>query len=71
MASATNGVPKSRWAAGVTPYAEMGYYDADYEPKETDTCARFGWCRRTASSRSRRRRANLRPLPGRWFGPIG
>jgi ribulose-bisphosphate carboxylase large chain len=21
---------KDRWAAGVTPYAEMGYYQADY-----------------------------------------
>src|ERR1700730_12729352 len=27
---------KDRWASGVTPYAEMGYYDADYEPKDTD-----------------------------------
>src|ERR1700674_1524075 len=27
---------KDRWSAGVTPYAEMGYYDADYFPKGTD-----------------------------------
>ena len=27
---------KERWASGVTPYAEMGYYDADYVPKDTD-----------------------------------
>ena len=27
---------KDRWSAGVTPYAEMGYYDADYVPKDTD-----------------------------------
>jgi ribulose-bisphosphate carboxylase large chain len=26
---------RDRWAAGVTPYAEMGYWDADYEPKDT------------------------------------
>ena len=32
---------KSRWSAGVTPYAEMGYYDADYEPKDTDVLAAF------------------------------
>src|SRR5687768_14380984 len=32
---------KDRWAAGVTPYAEMGYYDADYEPKDTDVLAAF------------------------------
>ena len=34
--SATSGngtSTKDRWAAGVTPYAEMGYWDADYEPK--------------------------------------
>src|SRR5262245_48254884 len=32
---------KDRWASGVTPYAEMGYFDADYEPKETDILAAF------------------------------
>src|SRR5919204_4641209 len=32
---------KDRWAAGVTPYAEMGYYDADYEPKDSDVLAAF------------------------------
>src|SRR4249919_468946 len=32
---------KSRWAAGVTPYAEMGYYDADYVPKDTDILCAF------------------------------
>jgi ribulose-bisphosphate carboxylase large chain len=43
MASAipTNGTKKSRWSAGVTPYAEMGYYDADYEPKDTDILCAF------------------------------
>src|ERR1700716_527001 len=34
-------VNKDRWASGVTPYAEMGYYDADYEPKDTDILAAF------------------------------
>jgi ribulose-bisphosphate carboxylase large chain len=32
---------KDRWSAGVTPYAEMGYYDEDYEPKDTDVLAAF------------------------------
>src|SRR5258708_22660454 len=32
---------KDRWASGVTPYAEMGYYDADYEPKDSDILAAF------------------------------
>ncbi len=32
---------KDRWAAGVTPYREMGYYDADYEPRDTDILAAF------------------------------
>ena len=33
--------PKDRWASGVAPYAEMGYYDADYEPKDTDILCAF------------------------------
>ncbi len=38
----TNGsAPKSRWAAGVTPYAEMGYWEPDYEPKPTDILCAF------------------------------
>src|SRR5271155_2284749 len=32
---------RDRWASGVTPYAEMGYYDADYEPKDTDILCAF------------------------------
>src|SRR5919201_3281762 len=32
---------KDRWAAGVTPYAEMGYYNPDYEPKDSDILAAF------------------------------
>ncbi|MEN3279003.1 MAG: ribulose-bisphosphate carboxylase large chain [Solirubrobacteraceae bacterium] len=31
----------SRWTAGVTPYAEMGYWAPDYEPKDTDVLAAF------------------------------
>src|SRR5919106_181414 len=43
--AATNGdgakPKKDRWSAGVSPYAEMGYYDADYEPKDSDILAAF------------------------------
>jgi ribulose-bisphosphate carboxylase large chain len=39
--SNNSGKKKSRWAAGITPYAEMGYYDADYEPKDTDILCAF------------------------------
>jgi ribulose-bisphosphate carboxylase large chain len=39
--AATTAPKKDRWASGVTPYAEMGYYDADYEPKDTDILAAF------------------------------
>ena len=41
MVAKTDGAPKSRWSAGVTPYAEMGYYNADYEPKDTDILCAF------------------------------
>jgi ribulose-bisphosphate carboxylase large chain len=30
-----------RWSAGVIPYAEMGYWDPDYQPKDTDVLAAF------------------------------
>jgi ribulose-bisphosphate carboxylase large chain len=33
--------PNSRLQAGVTPYAEMGYWQPDYEPKETDVLCAF------------------------------
>jgi hypothetical protein len=32
---------RNRWASGVTPYAEMGYFDPDYEPKDTGILAAF------------------------------
>ncbi|WP_129627234.1 form I ribulose bisphosphate carboxylase large subunit [Candidatus Oscillochloris fontis] len=41
MAGSSNETPKSRWASGVAPYAEMGYYDADYQPKDTDILCAF------------------------------
>jgi ribulose-bisphosphate carboxylase large chain len=30
-----------RWAAGVIPYAEMGYWEPDYEPKPSDVLCAF------------------------------
>ena len=40
-AATTTDHKKDRWSAGVTPYAEMGYYDADYVPKDTDILCAF------------------------------
>jgi hypothetical protein len=31
---------KGRWTAGITPYAEMGYWNPDCEPKDTDVILR-------------------------------
>ncbi|MGI8594019.1 MAG: RuBisCO large subunit C-terminal-like domain-containing protein, partial [Solirubrobacteraceae bacterium] len=36
-----NGDKKDRWAPGVTPYAEMGFWNAEYEIKETDILCCF------------------------------
>src|SRR6185312_8521643 len=30
-----------RWASGVIPYAKMGYFQPDYEPKDTDVLCAF------------------------------
>src|SRR5439155_20356666 len=30
-----------RWSAGVIPYAQMGYWAPDYEPRDTDVLAAF------------------------------
>ena len=32
---------KERYKAGVLKYAQMGYWDGDYEPKDTDLLALF------------------------------
>src|SRR3982074_3029680 len=36
-----NGKEPSRWAAGVIPYKQMGYWKPDYVPKDTDILAAF------------------------------
>lgn len=33
--------PGDRWASGVIPYAQMGYWKPDYEPKDTDILCAF------------------------------
>src|SRR6478609_8054330 len=37
----TTAASAGRWTAGVTPYAEMGYWDPDYAPKDTDILCAF------------------------------
>src|SRR5713101_3255173 len=32
---------RNRWTSGVIPYAEMGYWKPDYEPKDTDILCAF------------------------------
>jgi len=39
--SENGGGSDDRWSSGVTPYAEMGYFDSDYEPKDTDVLCAF------------------------------
>ncbi len=41
MPEPTTTAKKDRWGSGVAPYAEMGYYDPDYVPGETDVLAAF------------------------------
>ncbi len=43
MSATTQGQPaiKDRYQAGVMPYAQMGYWQPDYEPKDTDVIAVF------------------------------
>ena len=36
-----SGQKSDRWASGVIPYKEMGYWRPDYTPKETDVLAAF------------------------------
>jgi ribulose-bisphosphate carboxylase large chain len=40
-ASSSEDGKKDRWTSGVTPYREMGYWDPDYEPKDTDILCAF------------------------------
>ena len=41
MTTDTKSQQKGRWASGVIPYAQMGFWKPDYEPKETDILCAF------------------------------
>src|SRR6476620_5370518 len=41
MDAKSNNNSKGRWTAGVTPYAEMGYWNPDYVPRDTDGLCLF------------------------------
>ena len=63
-----------RWNAGVIPYAEMGYWQPDYEPKDTDVLAAFRVVPQQGvppRRRAPRWPASPPPPPGRWCGPTG
>src|SRR6516164_10427538 len=41
MTTETTSQQQRRWASGVIPYAQMGYWQPDYEPKDTDILCAF------------------------------
>ncbi len=41
MAKIGDRAAKGRWAPGVTPYAEMGYYNPEYVPRDSDVLCAF------------------------------
>jgi hypothetical protein len=51
---------KDRWAAGVTPYREMGYYDADYEPRDRTSWPRSAGPKTSATTARRRSKFSCR-----------
>jgi ribulose-bisphosphate carboxylase large chain len=53
---------KDRYRSGVMEYKKMGYWEPDYEPKDTDIIALF---RITPQDG-----VNRQPPPGRLSGPI-
>ena len=63
---------KKRYSAGVLKYRQMGYWQPDYQPRDTDTICLFritpqeGW---TRSRPARRWPARAARPPGRWSGP--
>jgi len=71
------GDAKKRYSAGVLKYRQMGYWQPDYQPKDTDTICLFritpqeGVDPVEAAAAVAGERANRAPRPGRWSGPIG
>ncbi|MEY9784922.1 hypothetical protein ABIA23_006389 [Sinorhizobium fredii] len=65
---------KERYKAGVLKYAQMGYWNGDYESRRTPTSSRCSGLRhRRGSTRSRRPLplpVKARQPPGRLSGPI-
>jgi len=41
MAKIGDRAARARWSPGVTPYAEMGYYNPDYVPRDSDVLCAF------------------------------
>ena len=68
-AEARKAEPLFRWRHGISC---VGYWEPDYEPKDTDLIAVFRVTPQEASIRSKllpRSRAGFRPRPGRSSGP--
>ena len=65
---------KDRYKSGVMEYKKMGYWEPDYEPKDTDIIALFRVTPQEGVDPIEASAAvpeSLRPRPGRWFGPTG
>ena len=63
-----------RWNAGVIPYAEMGYWQPDYVPKDTDMLCAFRITPQKGVPPEEAGAAvagESAPQPGRWCGPTG
>jgi hypothetical protein len=61
-----------RYSAGVMKYAQMGYWEPDYEPKDTDVIALFRITPQDGWTRSKPRppwRERARRQHGQWSGP--
>ena len=72
MAEALSRARGDRYKAGVIPYEKMGYWEPDYEPKDTDMLALFRITPQAGVDPARpppRSPANPPPRPGRWSGP--
>ena len=65
---------KKRYSAGVLKYKQMGYWQPDYVPKDTDVIAMFRMTPQDgvdAENAPQRWPANRPPPPGPWSGPTG
>ena len=63
---------KQRYASGVLKYVQMGYWDADYMPKDTDLLALFRITPQEGVDPIEAAAAvagESSTAPGRWSGP--